>query len=268
VAGRLALVFVFACAAPVRAGGVLEASAQATVGDRVVLRLDVRNGGERPLSAVTPEVVYDGRSERGETLSDLAAGARHSWTFDLPRPAEPGTIPAVIHVRYTGGDGRQAALPVVATVSTPGLLPVPEVRATLTSSPVTRFARAVLLLENPLPAPVHGRVVVVLPDGLTIEPESQPAEVAAEGRSEVPLVVQNRGEPPGVPVPVFALFEYEQSGRRHLAVASASADVVGGSSPLPPLAVGGGALGVALALLAVAWRRAARRAALDRHPAS
>jgi hypothetical protein len=259
VAGRVALVIVIACAAAVRASGALDARATVTVGDRVALEVDVRNDGDRPVSAIAPEVVYSGRSERGETISELAPGAQHVWAFDLPRPAEPGSIPAVIQVRYTGDDGRRTAMPVVATVSTPGLLPVPEVRATLTTSPVTRFARAVLLLDNPLPAPVHGRVVVVLPDGLTIEPESQPVQVPAQGRSEVPLMLQNRDEPPGVAVPIFVLFDYDLDGRRHLAVASTSADVEGGGPPIPPLAIGGGALGLALLLLALAWRRAARR---------
>src|SRR5262249_47630965 len=225
VAGRVALVIVIACA---RA-----ASASVPVGHRAPLEVAVHNGGARPVPAAAPEVVYSGRSERGETIPELAPGERHGWVFDLPRPAEPGSIPAVIRVRYTGDDGRRAALPVVATVSTPGLLPVPEVRATLTTSPVTRFARAVLLLDNPLPAPVHGRVVVVLPHGLTIEPESQPVEVPAQGRSEVPLMLQNRDEPPGVAVPIFALFDYDLDGRRHLAIASTSADVAGGRSPSP-----------------------------------
>jgi hypothetical protein len=266
VAGRVALVIVIACAAAARAGAALDAGASVTVGDRVALQVDVRNDGDRPVSAVAPEVVYSGRSERGETLSDLAPGTRHGWTFDLPRPAEPGSIPAVIRVRYTGDDGRRAAVPLVATVSTPGLLPVPEVRATLTTSPMARFARALLLLENPLAAPVHGRVVVVLPDGLTIEPESQPAEVPAQGRSEVPLMLQNRDEPSGVSVPIFALFDYDLDGRRHLAVASTSADVAGGGPPIPPLVIGGGALALALVLLGLAWRRAARRGP-DRYPA-
>jgi hypothetical protein len=262
---RVALVLVLACAATARAGAALDAGASVTVGDRVALQVDARNVGDGSLSAVAPEVDYAGRSQHGEAVAELAPGAQHTWTFDLPLPAEPGSIPAVIHVRYTGDDGHRAAVPVVATVSTPGLLPVPEVRATLTTSPVTRFARAVLLLENPLPAPVHGRVVVVLPGGLTIEPESQPAEVAREGRSEVPLVLQNEDEVAGTVVPVFALFEYDLDGRRHLIVASARAEITGGRPPLPPLVVGGSALALALALLALAWRKVSRRVAQDPH---
>ena len=264
----MALVLVMAWAATARAAPALEAGASVTVGERVALQVDVLNDGGASVSDVAPEVVYAGRSERGQTVAELAPGTRHTWAFDLPRPAEPGSVPAVIHVRYTGDDGHRATVPVVAAVSTPGLLPVPEVRATLTTSPVTRFARAVLLLENPLPTPIHGRVVVVLPDGLTIEPESQPAEVAREGRSEVPLVLQNRDEATGSVVPVFALFEYDLDGRRHLIVASARAEVAGGRPPLPPLAVGGGALALALALLALAWRRASRRTAQDPHRVS
>jgi hypothetical protein len=268
VAGRVALVLVIACAATARAGAALEVGASVTVGERVALQVDARNVGDGSVSAVAPAVDYAGRSEHGESVAELAPGAQHTWTFDLPRPTEPGSIPAVIHVRYAGDDGHRASVPVVAIVSTPGLLPVPEVRATLTTSPVTRFARAVLLLENPLSAPVHGRVVVVLPDGLTIEPESQPAEVARDGRSEVPLVLQNEGQAAGTVVPVFALFEYDLDGRRHLIVASTRAEVAGGRPPLSPLVVGGSALGLALALLALASRVASRRAAQDPHRSS
>jgi hypothetical protein len=262
VAGRLALgLLLIACAATARGGDALEATATATVGERVAtLHLEVRNAGDAAVSEIVPEVVYQGRDEHGAPLPALAPATGHTWTFDLPIPAAPGTVPAVVRVRYTDGDGRRAAVPTVATVSTPGLLPMPEVRATLTTSPVTHFARALLVLENPTSAPLHGRVVVVLPDGLEIEPESQPAEIPADGRSAIPLVLQNRGAPSGATVPIFALFEYELEGRRELAVASAGAVVVGGAATLRPLVVGAAALGAALAVLALAWRAAARRA--------
>src|SRR5262249_4938135 len=144
-----------------------------------------------------PDVVYQGRDEHGAPLPALAAGATHSWTFDLPLPAAPGTVPAVVRTRYTDGEGRHGMVPTVATVATPGLLPVAEVHATLTASPVTHFAQAMLVLENPTSTPLHGRVVVVLPGGLEIEPESQPAEIPANGRSAIPLVLQNSGAPAG-----------------------------------------------------------------------
>jgi hypothetical protein len=133
------------------------------------------------------------------------------------------------------------------------------VHATLTVSPVTRFGRAAVALENPTPAPVYGRVIVALPDGLTIEPESQPAAVPARGRSEVPLVVQNDGAAPGSSAPMFALFDYVADGRRHLSVAPAVVTVDTGRAAASPLLVGAAALGLALTLLAVAWRRAGRR---------
>ena len=249
-------------------GATLQATATASVTDHAVLRLEAVNGGDAPVADVIPQVVYQGREEYGAALASLPAGARHVWTFDLPPPAEPGAVPAMFRVTYTEPDGHRTSIPAVASVETPGLLAVPEVRATLTVSPVTRFGHGAVVLENPTPAPVYGRVIVALPGGLTIEPESQPASVAAQGRSEVPIVVQNEGAVPGSSAPMFALFDYVADGRRHLSLASAAATVDTGHAAASPLLVGAAALGLALALLGVAWRRAGRRVAEARNGAS
>jgi hypothetical protein len=250
------------------AGVTLDTSATASVSDRALMRLEVANVGDAPADDVTPEVVYQGREVRGEPLAELRPGDRHTWSFDLPRPAEPGALPAVFHVMYTDPARHRASVPAVAAVVTPGLLPVPEVRATLTASPVTRFGRGVVALENPTSEPIYGRLVMVLPAGLTTEPESQAAGVAAQGRSEVPIVVQNEGARPGSSAPVFALFDYALDGRRHLSVAPAVVTVSAEHAAVSSLLVGAAALGLALALLTVAWRGAARRVARARDRAA
>src|SRR5262245_61173089 len=116
---------------------MLDVVATATVGNGVALRLEVTNAGDGPVSQIAPEVVYQGHEVRGTSVPDLPAGARHTWNLDLPAPAEPGTVPAVILVHYRDTARRRAEVPAVAAVTTPGLVPVPEVRATLTTSPVT-----------------------------------------------------------------------------------------------------------------------------------
>jgi hypothetical protein len=167
----------------------------------------------------------------------------------------------VIQVRYTDSTGHRTSVPAVATVATPGMLPVLEARATLTTTPVARFGRATVTIENPTPVPIHGRLITVLPAGLTTEPESQPAEVPARGSREVPIVVQDDGAVRGATASMFALFEYNLDGRWHLIVAPAGVTVSTASATESPLLVGGIALGLALALLALAWHRAARRVA-------
>ena len=78
-------------------------------------------------------------------------------------------------------------------------------------------------------------------------------------------MVQNDGAARGSTASMFALFEYNQDGRWHLSVAPAGVTVSTESATQSPLLVGGIALGVALALLAVAWHRAARRVASARN---
>jgi hypothetical protein len=223
--------------ATARAAATVETTATASVTERAVLRLEAANTGDAPVDDVTSEVVYQGHDERGAPLATLPSGARHTWTFDLPPPAEPGAVAAMFRVTYTDRTGHRTSIPAVTAVETPGLLPVPEVHATLTVSPVARFGRAAVALENPTPAPVHGRVIVALPGGLTIEPESQPAAVPAQGRSEVPLVVQNDGAASGSSAPMFALFDYVADGRRHLIVAPAVVTVDTGRAAAAPLLV-------------------------------
>jgi hypothetical protein len=255
VCGALVLA---ACMASAPAAGGLKVVAAATVHERATVRVAVRNTGGAGATDVTPDVVYQGHEAHGAALAELAPGALHDWTFELPVPAEPGSVPAVIHVRYVDEHGRRD-VPAVAIVSTPGLLPVPEVRVTLTAAAATGFTRGALLLENPTPTPVHGRVVMVLPDDLETEPESQAAEVPSNGQRRIPVVVQYRGAAPGSEGPAFALFEYALEGRRLVAVASALIPVAAGGPAVPPLAIGASALAVAGALLALAWWRAAAR---------
>ncbi len=259
VAGRTAGgLLLVACAATTPAWGALEVTATATVAAETTLVVDVRNPGDHPVSDVAPVVVYQGQERHGDARPELAAGARTAWTVTLPPPAEPGTVPAVIDVHYRDGAQRRS-VPAVAAVSTPGLLSEPEVRAAFTTGPVTSYARAELLLDNPTPSSVHGRVIVVLPAGLSTEPTSQAAEVPANGRRAVPLVIQNDGAAPDAGLPALALFEYDSPGRRHLAIAPVTVPVVGGGPSAPPLLVGSVALALALALCGVAWRRAAAK---------
>ena len=254
-----------ALAATSRAEVTLRTTATATVTDRAAVRLEVANAGDVSATDVTPEVVYQGRQVQGETIAELPPGNRHAWTFDLPLPAEPGTVPAVIQVRYTDSAGHRTSAPAVATVVTPGLLPVLEARASLTTTSVTRFGRATVCIENPTAVPIHGRLITVLPGGLTTEPESQPVELPPRGRRDVPIVVQNDGAVRGSTASMFTLFEYSLDGRWHLIVAPAGVTVATERATESPLLVGAIALGLALTLLAVAWYRAARRVAAARN---
>lgn len=247
-----------ACGVALPAAAAPTVTARATVGDRTTLDVQVRNAGERALSGVVPEVVYQGLEVRGDRVVALAPGAREGWTFTLPAPREPGTIPAAIQVRYEDASGAHT-VPAVAAVSTPGLLPVPDVAATLTTAPAAGFAQAELILENPTATPIHGRVVILLPAGLSTEPTSQAADVPAGGRRALTLVIQADGATFPARAPVVALFEYGREGRRHLAVASGVVSIAGGGAVVSPLVVGLTALAATLALLALAWRRAASK---------
>jgi hypothetical protein len=178
----------------------------------------------------------------------------------VARPAEPGGIPAVIEVGWTDEHGTRHTTPHVVAVETPGLPPA-DVTLALESTPVTRYGRATLTLQNRGAAPIHGRVVIILPSDLVTEPVSQAADVTPGQRLVLPVIVQRNDAAHTGFVDAFAFFDYGLEGRRHVVVSRTTVDVRPVSGSVSPLVVGGIALGMAFTALAIAWRIAARRRA-------
>lgn len=238
------------------AGARLECTVESRAGAAASLDVVAVNTGDEPARDVRPEVIYEHRTYTGEAAA-LDPGTRHAWQIALAPPPGPGAFAATVRVHYVDSHGR-GSVPVVAPVPA-GESPV---RLRLDASPVARAGSATLLIENPDAEPIAGRVVVVLAGGLVTDPETLPARVAAEGRTTVPLVLENRGGLPPGSYPAYALFEYTAAGVHHAAVARTDVAVVAdaGARRVRPLVVGASALGVALAVLAIAWRRAAARA--------
>ncbi len=243
------------------AGVVLDVDASAVPGaDGTTLRLTVRNTGDAAASDVRPAVHHQGVTRDGEPLPALASGAAHAWTIALERPAEPGAVPAIIDVSYTDDGGTPHTVPHVVAVETPGL-PAADVTLGFDATPIGRYGRATLTLENRGAVPIHGRVVVALPSELITEPVSQAADVAAGDRIVLPIVVQPQGMIRAGVAPAFAFFDYGLDGRRHVVIGRTDLTVTSPHGPVSPLVVGSAALAAAFAALGIAWRIAARRRA-------
>ncbi len=238
----------------------LECTAESRAEVAPTLAVVALNAGDEPAREVRPEVLYQHHTYAGEAAT-LEPGARREWRLALVPPPSPGTFAATVHVRYRDALSRWRSVPLVAQVPAPDGSPV-LARLALEVRPVGRAGSATLLVENPDSRPIAGRVVLVLGDGLATDPESLPVEVAAHGRTTVPLVLENRGALTPGSYPAYALFEYGDAGAHHAAVAHAEVSVVAqaGGARARPLLVGVGALAATIALLAVAWRRAAARA--------
>jgi len=222
------------------------------------LRLTASNMGDEAAHDAVPEVLFQHRTYLGERAT-LAPGARREWLLSLAAPRDRGTFPAIVRVRFADAHGERGSTPLVTLVRTPDATPSP-VSASLRLEPLAGAASGELRLENAGLRPVAGRLAVILPDALHTYPESQPVEVAARGRAMVPLVIQDAGARPGGQYPLFAVLEYTEDGAHHAALAAGTVTVAGNPTRgRVPLLVGLLALSASLALLAVAWRRAARR---------
>ena len=233
------------------------------MGNTVELSLTATNAGSETVARLVPEVVFQHDTYRGLELVALAPSADHRWELRLAPVPGPGTFPLTILTRYQRSDGTAGTALLVVLATTPGA-PEAGVRAGLSAPPLGRgqATTARLSLSNTLAQPVAGRVAVLLPSALKISPESQPAEVPANGNLELPLVIERRDAEPEVPYSVFALFEFEASGVHHSVLASIILEVPAVSTweARRPFFIGSAALAFALAVCGVALRLAAARA--------
>ena len=222
----------------------------------VTVELTATNDGDEPVGALRPELLFEHHTTAAPQLDRLAPGEHHTWTVALLPASGRGPFPVGARVEYQHVDATPASAVTVTTVATADA-PPSGVRATLRTPPLTHVSNVTLVLENSLPESVGGRVAVVLPPPLFIEPASQPVEVAAGGRKEVPLVIERKNAPAGT-LPVAAVFEFRRDGIQHtvLAVGSLEATAEGGA-PRRPFWIGVSALGMALAAVAYALRRSA-----------
>lgn len=215
------------------------------------------NVGDAPASGVVPAPVSAQHPGVADAVA-LAPGEHHEWLLPVPPAPGPGTFPVVVRVRWTDARGAHA-VPVVTLASTPGESPS-RVHVVLDAGQVGRTGHVRLHVASPYSEPLAGRVFLVLPDGLSTEPESVPAQVPAEGTVIAPFVVENHGVSPG-DYPAYAVFEHSAGGIRHAAVARTTITVgddrgVGWDRRM---LVGTAALAAALLVVALAWR-ASRRA--------
>ncbi|HEV7732079.1 MAG TPA: hypothetical protein VGR62_07950 [Candidatus Binatia bacterium] len=228
--------------------------------DGATLHLTARNTGTDAARNIQPHVYHQSHTLDGDVVDTIAPGAAHTWTLALPRPTEPGSTPVIVDLAHTDADDVTRSTPFVTTVDTPGL-PPPDVTLTLETTPIGRYGRATLRLDNRGPAAIHGRVVLALPGDVITEPVSQAADAAAGRGMEIPIVLQRQGSAREAILPAYAFFDYGLDGRRHVVLAATTLTIGAPGGPVSPLVVGVTALGVAFAALAVALRAAARRRA-------
>lgn len=261
----LGVLLVAVVARPAAATITIELNAEGRLENGVAFTLSAKNTGNEAAHDVEPEVAYEGKTTRGDALATLEPNTSHEWKFALAAPPGTGTYPVVVRLRYADANGYPLSALLVHLQRTAGARSGPA-RPTLTSGPVSRFGNAKLVIENPGPQPIAGRLTLVLPTEFQTDPENQPAQVPAQGRNEMTLVFQNAGALPGSAYPIYATFEYDQDGIHHAVVSNTTVNVVIGSTGthVPPLVIGGGALLLVIGALVFAWRSAAERAARRR----
>jgi len=253
------LALVLAAPSGARADLGMTLTTEANVAETVRVSVTATNSGDEAAHALVPEVRLQSTVRRGDAVTNLDVGRSTAWEILLPPPTGPGTFPLFVRLSYADGRGRPGATDLVRLIGTPGTMGAP-VTGTLQVEPTAAHGTATLTLANPTLAPVAGRVVPILPARFTTEPDSIPAQIPAQGTTAVTFIVENTSVPPGSTFPLYALFEYEQRGIHHTVLAETRLLVVAArpAGAVSPLVVGAAALLVAIGLLGVAWRRAAR----------
>jgi hypothetical protein len=225
----------------------------------VSLTIDVANAGDEAAHDVTPDVTWNGEVTHGDAVGALDSGAHHQWTLSLGAPGGAGTFPMVIRIGYADANGYPLSALLVHLLRTPGS-PAGPVRPTLSAGTMARYSNARLVLENPGPRVLAGRVVPALPAEFKTDPETVPAQVPAQGRTEVRFVVQNNGALPGSVYPIYAIFEYDLDGTHEAVVGDTTVRVVVETADRwSRYAIIGAVFLVVIALFGFALQRAARR---------
>ena len=163
----------------------------------------------------------------------------------------------VIRVRYADPNGLPLSALLVHVDHTPDAQRG-SVRVALPLMRVAGQGTAALTIDNPTTQQIGGRVVVVVPEEFTPDPESQAATVPATGRASVPFGIENLRGPVDSRYPAYAWFDYRQDGARAIALATTTIDTLPRPASRVPIVVVATLAAGAAALLAVALRRSRR----------
>lgn len=255
----VALAALALCCSRVEAGSQIRLVAVARPEPTVTVELTATNDGDEAAGVLRPEVNFDHRTSTAPTLPRLGPGEHHTWTIPLAPPPGTGSYPIAIRLDFQRVDATPDAAVTVTTVTTPDA-PPSGVRVEMAIPPLSHVSNVRLTLDNAQAETVGGRLAVVIPAPLFIEPESQAVQVEGQGRKEVPLVIERRGAAAQT-FPLFAIFEFTRDGVHHTVLATGRLEATGeAGAPRRPVWIGVGALVTALAALAFAlWRSSPAR---------
>lgn len=241
---------------PALAGPHLQLVAVARPEPTVTVELTATNDGDAPATIIKPTLTFDHRDTPAPPQAQLAPGARYTWTIALGPPPGAGSFPITIAVEYHHVDSTPEAAVTVTTVATAGVGP-PGVQASLEVPSFTHVANVRLTLTNARADAVGGRLAVVLPPPLFIEPASQPVAVPAKGQIQQPLVIERKNAPART-YSMFAVYEFQSGAEHHTLVATGKLEATAeGAAPRRPFWIGVGALCLALAVVGFAiWKTA------------
>lgn len=220
----------------------------------VTVELTATNDGDEAVGVLRPELNFEHRTTTAPTFPRLGPGEHHTWTIPLAPPPGRGSYPIAIRLDFQRVDATPDAAVTVTTVTTDDA-PPSGVRAELKVPPLSHVSNVTLTLENAQAGAVGGRLAVVIPAPLFIEPESQAVDVAGQGRKDIPLVIERRGAAAQT-FPLFAIYEFTRDGVHQTVLATGSLEATGeATAPRLPVWIGMGALAAALGALAFALRR-------------
>jgi hypothetical protein len=243
---------------PALAAPVLELTGEIAPATAPALVLAVVNAGSDTAEAVQPEIVYQQRTSHAETAT-LQPGGRREWHLPLPPPRGPGTFPVLVRVHYASAAGTHATPLVVLLPASSPAAPA-QVDASFRVERLAGAGRGALVLASSSSRRISGRAAFFLPQDLAPRPESQPLEIPPRGTATAPIVIDVASGVRDATYPAYAYFEYDEDGVHQTVVASTRVEVRGTSGLRAlPLRIGLASLALALAVLAFAWSRAARR---------
>ncbi len=232
--------------------------------DTAVAKIWVQNDGDEAARDVQPTAQFFGRSAIGPKWATLAPKERQTHVFTLgDPPALPGAYPFVLTIdfadlnQYPLTATNVMAMQAGPTGGRPGIFGRAEPISLKKSGTMT------VALKNEENVDKAVRARVLGPRELAIVPNEFDLALAANGKAEQQLAIDNFSALPGSTYPLFIVFEYELSGFHYTFVSVTQATVgAGGMSPVARrnlIALAGVAFAAVLALEIARRVRSARK---------
>jgi hypothetical protein len=169
--------------------------------------------GDEAASDVSVHAEFDGKTVDGESVPSIPPSGTRKWDLHLADTARRGVHPVVLRVLYSDANGYPFEIVSVAT-ATSGVEPAPRLFGSLDVPRLAgpREEPGRVTVKRPPGRTGDAEVRIVVPSGLTVEPERMRVSFDERGRATAAFRIRNDKLLAGTTVNIYALATADDAG--------------------------------------------------------